>query len=297
MIEGNQNMLPKVSVFVLVYQQAHFIRETLDSVLAQGYPNLEIVVGDDGSTDGTQDILREYDEKYPGLFKLLLSPVNVGITLNSNKILALCSGDYIALLGGDDLWLPGKLHKQIEWFANNPDAAICHTKTEEFESSTGAILSFTPERATPRNSPAGLGEFLRKPPVYVGSSFLIPRWAVPAAGFDERVKWVSDWLFLLDVLSKGRMGYIDEVLTRYRRHGDNVTSKINAMFLDVMRACDIAEEKYPDHIKDIKLFRLDWLLVYMHSQRVWGVLLPRVVMKGMEILLRKIRTKKIKPSI
>lgn len=284
-------MLPKISVFILVYQQADFIRETLESVLAQDYPNLEIVVGDDGSTDGTQEILREYDVKYPGLFKLLLSPVNVGITANSNKTLAQCSGDYIALLGGDDLWLPGKLHKQIAWFAKNRDAAICHTKTEEFESATGATISYIPERAIPGNAPAGLGEFLRNPPGYVGSSFMVPRWAIPASGFDERVKWVSDWLFLLDVLAKGRMGYIDEVLTRYRRHGDNVTSKINEMFLDVMRACDIAEANYPNHIKDIKLFRIDWLLVYMHSQRVWGVLLPRVVTKGMGIFLRRIRTK------
>lgn len=261
-------MLPKISVFLLVYQQVDFIRDTLESVLAQDYPNLEIVVGDDGSTDGTVEILHDYDKKYPGLFKLVLSSVNAGITANSNKILAKCSGDYIALMGGDDLWLPGKLNKQVEWLLHNPDAALCHTKTEVFESTSGETIAFIPVSETSRNAPVGLGEFLKNTPGYVSSSFMIPRWAIPKSGFDERVRLVSDWLFTLEILARGRMGYIDEVLTKYRRHDGNVSAKHSMMFTDMMLACDIAEGKYPQYIRYIKKCRANWMRIYMETKSI-----------------------------
>ena len=88
------------------------------------------------------------------------------------------------------------------------------------------------------------------------------------------------------------MGYIDEVLTRYRRHSDNTSSKINGMVLDLMLACDIAEEKYPDHTKDLKSFRMDWILVYMHSNRLWRVFLPRTIRKS-RIFISRIVVKKL----
>lgn len=266
-------MLPKVSVFLPTYNQRHFIDETIESILLQDYSNLEIVVGDDGSTDGTQERLLEYQVSYPSLFKLILSESNLGITANSNKILSECTGDYIALLGGDDIWLPGKIHKQVEWFIRNQDAAICHTKTESFDSLTGTTISITPESANPRNTPAGLGAFLEAPPSYVGSSFMIPRWAIPDSGFDERLRLVSDWLFTLDLLTKGRMGYIDEVLTRYRRHSCNVSTNYELMFADMMLACDIAEKKYYNYDLYINAFRTEWLMTYIElkclPEHVW----------------------------
>lgn len=261
-------MFPKVSVFICVYQQAHFIRDTIESVLAQNYPNLEIVVGDDGSTDGTQEILREYDEKYPELFKLILSPVNAGITANSNKVLTQCSGDYVALLGGDDLWLPGKLQKQLECFKENPDAAICYTRAEKFQSSTGEVISVLPKGDKLSNSYSGLGDFLNKKPNYVASSFMIPRWATPEAGFDERVKWVSDWIFLMDVLSLGRMVLIDEVLTRYRRHADNVTSIRKPYHRDLMLACTVAKKKFPNYAFRIERLRCIFFLQHLYRSTI-----------------------------
>src|SRR3954466_12075374 len=77
--------LPRVSVLMLTYQHAKYVRESVESVLAQNYPNLQIVIGDDASTDGTQDILREYAARHPGLFKLLLAETNQGITKNANQ--------------------------------------------------------------------------------------------------------------------------------------------------------------------------------------------------------------------
>ena len=100
-------MAPKVSVIVPIYNQLDFIRETVESVLAQDHPNIELVLSDDGSTDGTTDVLREYAEREPGRVKLVASEQNTGIAGAFNRALDAHTGDYIAWLGGDDVMLPG----------------------------------------------------------------------------------------------------------------------------------------------------------------------------------------------
>ena len=78
-----------VSVHLLVYNAERFIEEALDSILSQDYPNFEVIIGDDASTDGTVEILKRYHAQYPDRIKLLLNSVNMGVTNNCNKIPAL----------------------------------------------------------------------------------------------------------------------------------------------------------------------------------------------------------------
>lgn len=77
---------PLVSVCIITYNQKKFLRECIESVLAQDYPNIEIIVGDDASTDGTQEMLREFETTYPDKFVLRLAKINMGITCNSNAV-------------------------------------------------------------------------------------------------------------------------------------------------------------------------------------------------------------------
>ncbi len=130
-------MPPKVSIGIRSYNQKEFLKEALESVLTQDYENMEIVVGDDAFTDGTQDMLREYDEKHPGLFKLVLNEKNIGGKANNNVILSACTGKYIALLDGDDSFLPGKLKKQAAFMEANTDCSMCYHNVEEYQSNTG----------------------------------------------------------------------------------------------------------------------------------------------------------------
>src|SRR5262245_60854912 len=97
---------PLVSVGIVTYQHEKFIDECLQSILTQDYPNMEIIIADDGSKDRTPEIVREYANKYPGKFVLRLSEKNRGITANSNEAHFACSGKYIAWMAGDDLLLP-----------------------------------------------------------------------------------------------------------------------------------------------------------------------------------------------
>ena len=111
---------PKVSVIVPIYNQAGFIRETVESVLSQDHPSIELVLSDDGSTDGTSDVLREYAAVEPERVRLVASEENTGIAGAFNRALDAHTGDYVAWLGGDDVMLPGKLSRQIAAHGGSP---------------------------------------------------------------------------------------------------------------------------------------------------------------------------------
>ena len=95
----------KVSVVITCYNQELYIAKALDSVLAQktSFP-YRIIVSDDASKDRSQEILKQYEENYPGKMKVLYHPENHGMTWNRNSILRICDTPYVAFLDGDDYW-------------------------------------------------------------------------------------------------------------------------------------------------------------------------------------------------
>lgn len=116
-----------VSVVVLTYNHARFIRQALDSILMQKTDfRFEILVGDDASSDGTQEILRDYQRRYPERFRLWLREQNLGCTHNSYELLVSAQGDYIAACEGDDYWTdPNKLQKQFDFLEAHPEYVGC----------------------------------------------------------------------------------------------------------------------------------------------------------------------------
>lgn len=116
--------VPKVSVAVITFRHARFIVDCLQSVLAQvvDFP-IEIVIGDDGSDDGSQELIREFADRNRGRadFRLRLSSENQGNFSNVFDLLSSCRGEYVALLEGDDRWChQGKLQQQIDLLDSNP---------------------------------------------------------------------------------------------------------------------------------------------------------------------------------
>lgn len=118
-----------LSVAILTYNQEKYIQQCLDAVLMQEVDfKYEIVVGDDASSDGTQDVLREYALKYPGKFVLLLGEKNEGISMNYKKVLSACKGKYIALCEGDDYWTEArKLQAQVDFLESHTDYGFVGT--------------------------------------------------------------------------------------------------------------------------------------------------------------------------
>lgn len=116
-----------VSVFMLTYNHEKYIRQALDSILMQKVNfQYEIVIGDDASIDGTQNILKEYYRKYPERFRLILRKKNLGPTKNMYHVLTKLRGDYIACLEGDDYWTDDeKLQKQFDFMESHREYSGC----------------------------------------------------------------------------------------------------------------------------------------------------------------------------
>ena len=128
----NDSDFPLVSVAVVTYNQAEFLGDCIRSILAQEYPNIEIVVADDRSTDGTQALLADYEKAYPGQFIVKVASSNQGITRNQNAALFSCNGTYISWMAGDDLMLPNKIAEQVRFLEDHPDYAICYHDLDIF---------------------------------------------------------------------------------------------------------------------------------------------------------------------
>lgn len=112
-----------VSVIIPTYNRAWSLRETVDSVLAQDYPDFDLFVVDDGSTDDTQALLAAYGDRIT-----IVRQSNQGVSAARNRGIDASSGELIAFLDSDDRWLPEKLSRQVDWFTHHPDALICQTE-------------------------------------------------------------------------------------------------------------------------------------------------------------------------
>jgi glycosyltransferase involved in cell wall biosynthesis len=114
---------PRVSVVIPTYNRARCLAEAVDSVLAQEEAEVELIVVDDGSTDGTAHMLAGYGEAIR-----VLRQENRGVSAARNAGIAAAQAELLAFLDSDDVWLPGKLRAQVDFFAARPEALICQTE-------------------------------------------------------------------------------------------------------------------------------------------------------------------------
>ena len=115
--------LPQISVIIPCYNRAWSLARSLDSVLVQDYPNFEVIVVDDGSTDGTAELLAGYKDRIR-----VITQENQGVSAARNHGIRESQGELIALLDSDDAWEQGKLSCQARFFMDHPEAMICQTE-------------------------------------------------------------------------------------------------------------------------------------------------------------------------
>jgi len=115
--------MPKVSVIIPTYNRLSMLKEAVDSVLTQDFEDFELIVVDDGSTDGTGEAIK----RYGGRVKLLQHSENRGVSAARNRGVLHAKGKYIAFLDSDDLWVKGKLRIQVTFLDDNPHYPLCYT--------------------------------------------------------------------------------------------------------------------------------------------------------------------------
>lgn len=236
---------PNVSILIPAYNQENLIEQTVMSALTQSYENLEVVVSDDASTDSTPQILKEIQTNYPERLKVFLHQTNLGVTKNHTRGLLQCRGDFIAFQDGDDLFLPGKIAKQVAFMQERPDCTIGFHDVDVFDSETGKTLYLWSQRFGRREG--GMYELVRFGNYLAALSVMVRRIHLPDYGYDDRIRIGSDWLLWLEVLSRGngKICYLDEVLARYRRHTGNLTNISKWKYEDQLITLALAETKWP----------------------------------------------------
>ena len=217
----------KVSVLVMTYNHAAFIAEALRSALAQQVSfDYEIVVSEDASTDGTREIVRDFQRKHPDTIRLLLSERNI----RTNEVVArgirAARGRYIALLDGDDYWTsPHKLERQAEFLDTHPECAICfHNATVVHEDGRRAPWNWTPAHQKPISTleDMWMGNFIAT------SSTMFRRGL-----FGEVPDWydsffpITDWPLHILNAEHGAIGYLAEVMSVYRFHAGGLYSSLS----------------------------------------------------------------------
>lgn len=250
--------LPKVSHFIITYNQREYIEQALQSAVDQDYPELEIVVADDGSVDGTAEIVADFALRYPGKVIPSLAESNGGITSNCNRALALCSGKYISCQGGDDILLPGKISHQVQWLEADERRVMCgHDVRVFFTSLDGSEHVRGSGRAG--RSGIGAGKIIQGGvgSFFMGTSLMWRASATPPGGFDTRIPISSDWKFIIDVVGlDGVWGAVDGVYALYRIHPQNISStKRDSIIMETLRTFVYLRQQYPAFRSELNLAR------------------------------------------
>jgi len=252
---------PLVSVLLPTYNQEDYIGEALESALQQDYENIEIVVGDDYSKDDTWEIVSEYEREYPEKIVSFRNEENLGVTRNCNEVLQRCSGKDIVFLAGDDVFLSGKISQQVDALEAESDRVLCYHDIEEFDHKSGETIRYYNSGDDGHNPVIGDTTKVARELVSQGTRFMdcqsvmVRADAIPKKGYDPRLPRVSDWLLWIDICMQndGVVCYIDDVLTRRRHHGSNVSSNDDRTYVGV--TLGIVEGEYPELHREVCIYR------------------------------------------
>lgn len=216
---------PLVSVIIPAYNAASYIKETIDSVLAQTYSPVEIVVVDDGSTDDTGKVADRYARQSSDCVKVIHQP-NTGISGARNAGFAVASGKLVCFLDADDIFLPEKIARQVAFMLSHPQFDATYVNMKHFrDNDQGRLYQhryFLKEVADP------FREFLER--MYIPfTPVMIKRETIVSVGaFDSTMRHSEDWDFWLRFLRKGHaIGFLNEDLVRFRLSSNSLSRMDN----------------------------------------------------------------------
>lgn len=213
-----QKSTVKLSIVTICYNQEKYISQALDSFLSQNIDfDFEIIIADDCSTDDTQKIITSYVERFPSFIKPILRKSNIGVHLNLLDALKSAKGEYIALCEGDDFWTDNdKLQKQLDFMDSNKNYSLCFHPVRVFFENNEEPDSIHPN--TDKISDFTVEGLLREN--YIQTNSVVYR----RQDYSElQLKTIpADWYLHLFHAQFGKIGFINSVMSAYRRHSGGV---------------------------------------------------------------------------
>lgn len=211
--------MAKVSVVIPTHNRSHLLSRAIESARVQTYSDIEILVVDDASTDGTYDVVRAYND-----VKYLKLDRNLGGGAARNHGVSKAQGEFIAFLDSDDEWLPGKTRKQVELLESNPRVGAVYSRHFAHDDMTGSRVE--------QHSPLYRGDI--RPELLAGrcpktlSLFLLRREAFEeVGGFDEALPAFQDADLWLRLSRTWQFDAVDEALVIVHEHpGPRITTNL-----------------------------------------------------------------------
>ncbi len=249
-----------VSIVIPTYNRKAYIQEAIDSALAQTYSHYEIIVIDDGSTDGTGEALAaRYGDKIRYVWQ-----ENQGESAARNHGIQLSTGKYVALLDSDDLWYPQKLSRQIDFLTAHPDIGLLTCLMESMDVN-GITVPGQPGGIKALQFGNSFAALYRENILSGASSAVIPKQIIErGGGFDEDIRFGEDWDFWLRIAAITEFYCLPHVLVRVRIHEggqwffpkpERTTKHLNDHLKIIQKGYDIWPDR-PSHagmIRDKKI--------------------------------------------
>ncbi len=266
---NNYNEEPLVSVIIPTYNSAQFIPNSVSSVASQTYPNIEILIIDDGSTDDTEIVV----QALPGSIRYI-KQINSGPSSARNRGIAQSKGKYIAFLDVDDEWEPSKIENQVALFENDKSLSIVAASYVRCDADLSPVETICLEIPSKNKGVVPFRMLLEKNQLLT-SSIMLRKQTLDVCGFfDEKIRFGEDWDLWVRAAQLGGIGYLQTPLAKYRAHGGGLTGKLDDKnmqdWLEVIRKNKLRADNWYD--KNITYRKsLSWYLYnYSYLERVRG---------------------------
>jgi glycosyltransferase involved in cell wall biosynthesis len=239
--------MPRVSVIIPTYNRAHYIGETLRSILDQTFTDFEIVIVDDGSTDNTKEVVDSLgDSRIRYTWQ-----ENKGVASAGNVALKLSRGEYLAPFSSDDIWLSDNLETKVKFLDANPGVVLVCSDAYLFDNQTGADLgsywhkkgtdsTVNPEKA----ARSALKYLLNRGNFILPQTVLMRRKVLAEVGYYDESLPIEDWDFFMRVTRRFEIATIDKPFARIRRHESNLSKNDEKMYLGAVGAIHKAIESF-----------------------------------------------------
>jgi glycosyltransferase involved in cell wall biosynthesis/SAM-dependent methyltransferase len=248
--------MPEISVIMPSYQHARFLSDAIDSVLLQSFTDIELIIIDDGSRDGSQNIIRNYAIHDPRI-KPIFHPTNQGISRTVNDGLARAKGSFVAFLASDDIWARKKLEKQYQVLLNDRDLIVW--SEAEIIDEKGRSLNTTFSKFCPALSCRRTGNLFQDllwGNYVLGSTMMLSRESACEVGFSEDLQYLNDYRFIVDLAYKHQFLWIGMPLVQYRVHNNNTQNNaVDGHNIDLAPLSKYFLAKYGSELpKNLRLF-------------------------------------------
>lgn len=217
-------MDPLISVIIINHNYDQYLEKCITSVLEQNYPNVEVILVDDGSTDFSNEIIKKYEDLLTAKF---LGPSAQGPSEARNIGISICRGDYIAFLDADDYWLPDKLAVQMSYIEENNIAGVYSTTHLQNLSTGTSLVTDNPELTFESYvlKPLGVGGYLM-------STLLLSADVIRCVGgFNRYLRHGEDYDIGSRIFAQFQIDCIERPLTYIRQHPGSLSQRYDTSFL------------------------------------------------------------------